>query len=154
MNSTTNITAKLTSPTTTTTTTTTTTNTTKKLDWCNLIDHSIVKLERLSSAKNIVVLNEKDDQLPSWIHSIDDAVVYDDAKAICESICGNLYFPASQKENDEVEDAFNSITVDAITSRPFWIRLSYNETEKRWKDADNKGRGLFFILVHARRSII
>ena len=141
----TNTTAKQTSTTTITTTTTTTTTTistttstiftttaTKTLDWCHLIDHSVEKLQRLNSGKNIVILNETDDQ------------IYDYAKAICESICGNLYFPATQEENDQVESVFDTIpSYSSFVNRGnVWIRLFYDEAENKWYDADNKGGGL------------
>ena len=117
--------------TTTTTTTPKTTTTTKKLDWCNLIDHSVVKLQRLNSEKNIVVLNEKDDQ------------EYDDAKAICKSICGKLYFPATEDENDEIEEVFDQIVGygSIKNSGNIWIRLVYIRPKNEWHDADNKGGG-------------
>ena len=66
---------------------------------------------------------------------------YDESQNVCKSICGNLYFPSTQEENDEVEEVFDEISSYDFTNNwgNFWIRLFYNETEEKWKDADNKG---------------
>ena len=90
----------------------------------------------LSSTKNIVVIDAS-------IDGIDDGN-YDDAKDICKSICGNLYFPSSQQENNEIEEIFDSIETYNTLNDYIWMRLIYNGTENNWLDADNKGMGWEF----------
>ena len=71
---------------------------------------------------------------------------YDQARDTCKGICGNLYFPSTMAENDEVKDVLVEIMDYHCIRSPFlsadenvWIRLVYNETEMKWKDPDNKG---------------
>ena len=66
---------------------------------------------------------------------------YDEAQDVCKNVCGNLYFPSTQEENNEVENVLDNIASYKSFDNwgNFWIRLSYNETEGKWEDADNKG---------------
>ena len=81
--------------------------------------------ERLTTSKDIILVREEDD------------LVYDDAKSICEHICGNIYFPSSLEENDETETALDDGYVSTFFSDPVWIRIVYDKTVGNWTDPDN-----------------
>ena len=85
--------------------------------------------QRLITSKDVILINEMDtigDMTPS----------YNYAKVICESICGDLYFPSTLEENYEAYSILGSQDRNCVQ---IWLRLVYNETEGIWKDPENKG---------------
>ena len=76
----------------------------------------------LSTKKNVIVLKPAGGK--TWKQ----------AKSICESICGALYFPSNLTENQEV----NAIIKKSEIDNTIWIRISDNGSEGIWKDPDNK----------------
>ena len=128
------VSTQTTTPTTTTTTTTTTPTTTTttltttqvKLEWCNLDNYHVQGQERLNSSKNIIVLGEINDK------------TYDKAQMVCKDICGDLYFPSSQKENDEVESVLDGRRGYSHDIGWVWLRIHYDQSDGKWKDPDNK----------------
>ena len=113
---------KIPSKTTTTskTLTTTTTTSTSKHGWCNLDNYDVAVQQRLNSSKDIIVVDEIDD------FEIDNHNTYENAKSVCENICGRLYFPSTLKENDEVKSVLNRRCID--DDGRFWLRLAFNQT--------------------------
>ena len=59
-------------------------------EWCNLDMFNVIIKTVLSTSKKIVLLKPSEGK--SFYH----------AKSICESICGNLYFPSTLMENNVV----------------------------------------------------
>ena len=116
--------------------------TTTQLEWCNLNQYEEITIRRLSTSKTIAMI------------SLDKYVLYDEAKDACESICGSLYFPSTLPENRELKSVFNDVCNHGyhICSRGTWIRLRYNETEKKWKDPDGK-ENLTFKNFHRHDEI-
>ena len=106
---------------TTTTRTTTTTSTTAKLEWCNLDGHEVIVQKRLRTSKEIIVVDDIEDQ------------TYQKAKSVCENICGNLYFPSTMNETDEVESV-----LELPRNGYVWLRITYNETTGKWYDPEYK----------------
>ena len=91
------------------------------LQWCNLESHNVIGETVLSTKKNIIVLKPEDSKK------------FREAKTICESICGAMYFPLTLIENNEVTAIMKKYGTSSI-----WIRLSDKEKEGVWKDPDNK----------------
>ena len=94
----------------------------------------MVVQKRLSSSKNIIVVDQINNN------------TYDEAKIVCKDICGDLYFPSSQKENDEVESV-----LDGHERRwdigYVWIRIYYDQSDGKWKDPENKENLTFTNVV-------
>ena len=59
-------------------------------EWCNLDMFNVIIKTVLSTSKKIVLLKSSEGKF--FYH----------AKSICESICGNLYFPSTLMENNVV----------------------------------------------------
>ena len=131
-----------TTSTTTTPTTTTTVTTQVKLDWCNLTDYKVEFQHRLNSSKQIIVLDEIDDK------------TFDDAKRVCDTICGDLYFPSSQKENDDLQSFLKDRPNGSRNINWLWLRIIYDETAEEWKDIDNKENLTFtnFLSYYSKNS--
>ena len=90
-------------------------------DWCNLGSHIIITKTVLSTNKNFIFLKPKEEK------------TFQQAKNICESICGSMYFPSTLTENNEVTAIIRKNHIYDI-----WIRISDEQTEGVWKDPDNK----------------
>ena len=91
-------------------------------------------MQRLNSSKNIVIIDEIEDRS------------YDNAINTCKRICGNLYFPSTLAENNEVDKISGYEKYDGNPKNHIWIRIFYNSTDKKWYDADNKGDGITVII--------
>ena len=109
-------------------TTTTATTSTSEHDWCNLDNYDVAVQQRLNSSKDIIVVDELDDK------------TYEEAKRVCEIICGRLYFPSTLKENDEVQSVIKRLVNHTWLYHygNIWLRMTYNETDGTWYDPDNK----------------
>ena len=57
------------------------------------------------------------------------------AKSVCESICGNLYFPSTLSES---LIARNIAREHGAPDKNIWFRISDEDKEGIWKDPDNK----------------
>ena len=90
-------------------------------EWCNLEMFNVIIKTVLSTSKKIVLL--KPSEKKSFYH----------AKSMCESICGNLYFPSTLVENNVVR-----FIARENGAQDIWLRLSDHEEEGIWKDPDNK----------------
>ena len=124
------------------TTSTTTSTTTMQLEWCNLNQFPEITIKRLRTSKTIAII----DLRKNLLHDL----LYNEAKNVCENICGNLYFPSTLPENNEVKAIFDDDDCNVGPTTCFrgsWIRLGYNETEKRWKDPDQR-ENLIFVNLH------
>lgn len=88
-------------------------------EWCNLDSHNVIEKTVLSTKKKIILLK-------SW-------KTWSDAKILCESICGAMYFPSTLIENNEVYTIMKKNNFGWI-----WIRISDEEKEGSWKDPDGK----------------
>ena len=93
------------------------------LEWCNLDMFNVIIKTVLSTSKKIVLI--KPSERKSFYH----------AKSICESICGNLYFPSTLEENNVVRFIARE---NGAPDYDIWLRLSDHEEEGVWKDHDNK----------------
>ena len=93
------------------------------LEWCNLDMVNVIIKTVLSTSKKIVLLRPSAKK--SFYH----------AKSICESICGNLYFPSTLVENNIVRFIAKD---NGAPDHNIWLRLSDHEEEGVWKDPDNK----------------
>ena len=93
---------------------------------------------------------------------IDNRNTYENAKSVCENICGRLYFPSTLKENDEVNSVLNRECLNRRTcrNRSVWLRLTYDETISSstwynhmvgWYDPDNKEDLTFLNFDHFDR---
>ena len=89
--------------------------------WCNLDSQNVITKKRLSTSKNIILI--KPNEGKTW----------KETKNICELICGDLYFPSTLAENNEVLAIMKKNNFSSI-----WIRISDEENEGAWKDPDNK----------------
>ena len=89
---------------------------------------------RLKSSKNVIVIGESD-----FIG--DKTQSYYNAKSVCESVCGDLFFPSSFEENFEVGLILDAPDLDSYQCTQVYLRLVYDATERIWKDPDNKGTG-------------
>ena len=85
-----------------------------------------------------------------------DKHTYEQAKSVCENICGRLYLPLTLKENDEVVSVLKGCCVNLCGCRvnrcsfdveDIWLRMTYNETDGTWYDPDNK-EDLTFLNFH------
>ena len=94
-------------------------------DWCNLhgVIIKILMKTILSTSKNTIMLKP------------DSAKSFDEAKSLCKSICGRIYFPSSLAENNEV---FKIARKTESKSEDIWLRLSDKESEGIWKDPENR----------------
>ena len=124
---------------TTNTASTSTTTSTTKLDWCNLDNYEISVEQRLNSSKDIIVVDEIDDN------------TYEKSKSVCENICGRLFLPSTLKENYEVQSVIDrrvNCYIDGHYKIGYiWLRMAYNETLGTWYDPDNK-EDLTFLNFH------
>ena len=68
-----------------------------KAEWCNLESQNVLVEKLLSTNKNIIVIKPNDGK--TWK---ENRKTWTQAYSICKSICGNLYFPSSLTENNEV----------------------------------------------------
>ena len=93
------------------------------LQWCNLEMHNIIIQTILSTSKKIVLL--KPPERKSFFK----------AKSVCESICGNLYFPSTLIESLVVR---NIARDHGAPDYDIWLRISDAEEEGVWKDPDDK----------------
>ena len=89
--------------------------------WCNLGTQNVITTDRLSTGKNIILIKPNGNK--TW----------KEAKNICELICGNLYFPSTLAENNEV-----FAMMQKNDSGQIFIRISDEENEGNWKDPDDK----------------
>ena len=89
--------------------------------WCNLGTQNVITTDRLSTGKNIILIKPNGNK--TW----------KEAKNICELICGNLYFPSTLAENNEV-----FAMMQKNDSGQIFIRISDEENEGNWKDPDYK----------------
>ena len=134
--STTPNTASTTPITITTTPTTVSTTSITKHGWCNLDNYEIAVQQRLNSSKDIIVVDEIDDN------------TYEKSKSVCEDICGRLYLPSTLKENDELESVLvGHLKNYGYWTNDVWLRMTYNETAGTWYDPDNK-KDLTFLKFH------
>ena len=92
-------------------------------EWCNLDMVNVIIKTVLSTSKKVALL--KPSEKKSFYH----------AKSICESICGNLYFPSTLVENNVVRFIAEE---NGAPEYDIWLRLSDHEEEGVWKDPDNK----------------
>ena len=61
-----------------------------------------------------------------------------EAQKLCESICGNIYYPSTLDENLEVEHVLDDgVGFGHWFTDDVWIRIVFNRTEHKWKDAGN-----------------
>ena len=60
-----------------------------------------------------------------------------EAQKLCKRFCGNVYYPSTLPENDEVEQVLNDGHPGSYFRDDVWIRVVYNRTEQKWKDAGN-----------------
>ena len=135
--STTPNTASTTPITITTTPTTVSTTSITKHGWCNLDNYEIAVQQRLNSSKDIIVVDEIDDN------------TYKKAKAVCENICGRLCLPSTLKENDELESVLvGHLKNYGYWTNDVWLRMTYNETAGTWYDPDNKKDLTFLNFDH------
>ena len=102
-----------------------------KTGWCKLELHNVVTNERLSSGKEIVLLKPNVEK------------TFQQAKTICDSICGALYFPSNISENHHA----SKILKRNKGSYAAWIRLSDRIHEGIWKDVDGR-ESLTFVNWH------
>ena len=100
-------------------------------DWCNLhgVIIKILMKTILSTSKNTIMLKP------------DSAKSFDEAKSLCKSICGRIYFPSSLAEDNEV---FQIARKAGSSEEDIWLRLSDKEFEGIWKDPEN-GETLTFM---------
>ena len=85
--------------------------------WCNLALATVIIKTVLSTKKNIILVKPYSSK------------TFKEAKNLCESMCGAMYFPSTLAENNEVS---------GITKYRIWIRISDEEKEEVWKDPDDK----------------
>ena len=60
-----------------------------------------------------------------------------EAQKLCESFCGSIYYPSSWAENLEVERVLDIEVSGHWFSDDVWIRIVFNRTDHKWKDAGN-----------------
>ena len=92
--------------------------------WCNsqwLDSQNVITKNRLSTGKNVILIEPNEGK--TW----------KEAKNICELICGDLYFPSTLAENNELLAIMKKNNFGRI-----FIRISDEENEGTWKDPDNK----------------
>ena len=95
-----------------------------KRDWCNLSNAGRIKAKTiLSTSKNIIMLKPHS---PKTFH---------EAENLCKSICGRIYFPSSLAENNEV---FEIASKGGFIDEDIWLRITDEDTEGIWKDAENE----------------
>ena len=93
-------------------------------DWCNLSRAGEIKAKAvLSTSKNVIMLKP------------DSQKNFHGAESLCKSICGRIYFPSSLAENNEV---FEIAHKRGSQNEDIWLRLSDEDTEGIWKDAENE----------------
>ena len=96
------------------------------LQWCNLDLPNIVSHKILSTAKNVLLVKPA------------KKTNFSQSQKMCEYICGNLYFPSTLEENNEVASIAKEYDV-----HEHFMRISDQETKSLWKDPYNK-EGLKF----------
>ena len=79
----------------------------------------------LNSSKHIIVVDEIFNK------------TYHDANRVCHSICGDLYFPSTLKENNEVERVLDKKD-NGVDITYVWLRITFDPIDGVWKDADYK----------------
>ena len=92
-----------------------------KYVWCNLESHNVIFETNLVTAKKVTLLK------PAVKKN------FRQAKKICDSICGDLYFPSTLEENNEVAAIIKERDIYDLL-----LRISDIEQEWVWKDTDHK----------------
>ena len=92
-----------------------------KYKWCNLDSHNVIFQTNLVTAKKVTLLK------PAVKKN------FRQSKKICDSICGDLYFPSTFEENNEVAAIIKERDIYDIL-----LRISDIEQEWVWKDPDHK----------------
>ena len=109
----------------------------KSLDWCHLernLKSDLFFLEKLdSTSKNIIFVNTYKG--------------FFDTLFLCKSICGRMFKPTSQKENDEVHSIMKKSGV-----WDFFIRLTDSDEEGIWRDPENNEIANFTNWVDGKSS--
>ena len=94
----------------------------KSLDWCNLernLQSDLYIIEKLVST-------------PKTIIFVDRYKGFSDTLFLCKSICGRMFKPTSQNENDEVHSIMKR-----NGAWEFFIRLTDSTKEGIWRDPEN-----------------
>ena len=71
-----------------------------------------------------------------------------EAQKLCESFCGSIYYPSSLAENLEVERVLDIEVNDHWFSDDVWIRIVFNRTDHKWKDAGNIETNIVNIILN------
>ena len=91
-------------------------------EWCNLDSHNVIfQTNLMTTAKKVTLLK------PNVKKN------FRQSKKICDSICGDLYFPSTLEENNEVATLMRERDIYDLL-----LRISDIEQEWEWKDPDHK----------------
>ena len=93
----------------------------KSLDWCNLernLESDLFILEKLVSTSKKIIF-------------VDRYKGFFDTLFFCKSICGRMFIPISQNENDEVHSIMKR-----NGAWDFFIRLTDSNKEGIWRDPE------------------